>query len=89
MRDKDVAGILTPLAGVVTRLIVTAASHPRSADPRELAALAARVMADVPTEIISDPMAAIDAAWQHDRHVAVAGSIFLLGDVMGRWGVSW
>lgn len=89
MKDKDLAGILRPLAGVVNRVIVTAASHPRAADPSELAALAQDLMPNVPVRVVEDPAAAIDAAWQLDRHVVVAGSIFLLGDVMKRWGVSW
>jgi dihydrofolate synthase / folylpolyglutamate synthase len=88
MRDKDIRGILGALAPHVSALVVTRASHPRSADPRTLAEIAARLAPGVPLQVADSPAAALAAAWQLDRRIVVAGSIFLLGDVMKELGRS-
>lgn len=89
MKDKDIRGILQALRGAVTVLVLTEASHPRAASASALAAIAAEVLPDVPVGLMSNPLAALDSAWQLGPDVAVAGSIFLLGDVMKHWGVAW
>jgi dihydrofolate synthase/folylpolyglutamate synthase len=86
MRDKDVAGMFAALLPAVGRLIVTRASNPRSADPEALAQQARAVAATLPVTIVPELGAALDEAWQTAPRIVVAGSIFLLGDVMIRVG---
>jgi len=82
MRDKDIAGILEPLAPVMTSLTLTKASTPRAASIEELDAAAARAAPDVPRRHAPSPLAAIDAAAEGGATVAVAGSLYLAGDVL-------
>jgi dihydrofolate synthase / folylpolyglutamate synthase len=83
MRDKDAEGILKALRDSVSALVVTRASHPRSSDPSALADVAARVLkSDVPISTCDSPTDALEQAWQYGPEIVVAGSIFLLGDVM-------
>jgi dihydrofolate synthase/folylpolyglutamate synthase len=87
MRDKDVDGMLGVLLPVFGRMIVTRPSNARSADPDELAARARVLAPDLPIEVVASPSAAVSAATVTSRFVVVAGSIFLLGDVMQELGV--
>jgi dihydrofolate synthase / folylpolyglutamate synthase len=82
MRDKDTIGMLRELIPVVSRVIVTRASTPRSADPRDLAARARAINPDFPIAAEPSVADALAAAWQTSRRIVVAGSIFLLGDVI-------
>lgn len=82
MRDKDIAGILEPLAPVMTSLTLTMAATPRAASIEELDAAAARAAPDVPRRHAASPMAAIDQAAEGGATVAVAGSLYLAGDVL-------
>jgi dihydrofolate synthase/folylpolyglutamate synthase len=82
MRDKDVTSMLRALAPVVDRIIFTRASNRRSADPDALVATMRVVAPDLPTSIEPTPTAAVRAAWNWSPRIVVAGSIFLVGDVM-------
>jgi dihydrofolate synthase/folylpolyglutamate synthase len=82
MRDKDVEGMLRELMPVVGPLIVTRASNKRSADPEMLAELARSIDATRSVTIAEAPMNALEIAWRLAPRAIVAGSIFLLGDVM-------
>jgi dihydrofolate synthase/folylpolyglutamate synthase len=87
MRDKDIDAILATLLPSVSALVATRASTPRSADPSELAAAARRVAGDaIPIQVIASPSEAMEAAWRRSSRIVVAGSIFLLGDVMKEFG---
>jgi dihydrofolate synthase / folylpolyglutamate synthase len=88
MRDKDISGIFAALLPAVGRLIVTRASNPRSADPELLAQQARAVAPTLPIAVVPAIDAALDAAWLASPRIVVAGSIFLLGDVMKRAGGS-
>jgi dihydrofolate synthase/folylpolyglutamate synthase len=88
MQDKDVAGMFTALLPAVGRLIVTRASNARSAEPESLAQQAHASRPTIPIAIVPDLGEALDAAWRASRRIVVAGSIFLLGDVMKRVGGS-
>lgn len=88
MRDKDVTDMLRALAPHVRALIMTRASTKRSADPETLAAAAHALNLTCPIVVEPSPGAAIDAAWRMTPRIAVAGSIFLLGDVMKLQGWS-
>ena len=84
MRDKDVNGMFRALLPTVSRLIVTRASNDRSADPAALAQLARATAPALPIAIVPDPGDALDAAWRDSHRIVVAGSIFLLGEVINR-----
>jgi dihydrofolate synthase/folylpolyglutamate synthase len=82
MRDKDMESMLRELLPAVGPVIVTRASNRRSADPDLLAQLARRIAADRSITTAATPVEAIEAAWRLSPRIIVAGSIFLLGDVM-------
>jgi len=82
--DKDRAGILKALAPLASRLVLTAASHPRATPPGELLAELGAV--EAPVTLVEDPPRALDRALA-DRDadvVVVAGSLFLVADAL-RW----
>jgi len=82
MHDKDLDGMLRTLLPVVGPLVVTRASNRRSADPERLVDLARRIAPDTSVTVAASPIEALDLAWRTSRRIIVAGSIFLLGDVM-------
>jgi dihydrofolate synthase/folylpolyglutamate synthase len=82
MRDKDSTGMLRALMPAVSRFIFTRASNPRSADPYDLAARARAIDPAFPASAEPSVADALAAAWRAARRVVVAGSIFLLGDVI-------
>jgi dihydrofolate synthase/folylpolyglutamate synthase len=82
MRDKEVGGMFRAVLPSVGALVLTRASNPRSADPARLASQAREVAPALPIEIAESRTAALDAAWRRSRRIVVAGSIFLLGDVI-------
>jgi dihydrofolate synthase/folylpolyglutamate synthase len=88
MRDKDVTGMFAALLPAVGRLIVTRASNTRSAEPATLAEQARSAAPSLPIAVAPDLDRALDTAWRAGPRIVVAGSIFLLGDVMKRVGGS-
>jgi len=82
MRDKDVVGMFAALLPAISRLVVTRASNARSADPDALAAAARTAAPRLPVTVEPRVADALDAAWRDSRRIVVAGSIFLLGDVI-------
>ena len=88
MRDKDVTAMLRRLAPRASKLIVTRASNPRSAEPSDLEAAARRVAPMLPVEIAASPAEALAQAWSTAPRIVVAGSIFLLADIMKELGRS-
>jgi folylpolyglutamate synthase/dihydropteroate synthase len=80
--------MLATLAPVVSAFIVTRAPNPRAADPFELAAHASRVAPDIPIVIEATAAAALASAWRLAPRIVVAGSIFLIGEVMNELGIS-
>jgi dihydrofolate synthase/folylpolyglutamate synthase len=82
MRDKDVETMLQLLAPHASVVVLTRASNPRSADPNDLAAVLHALRPSLPVEIAAGPAQALDAAWRHGPRIVVAGSIFLLGDIL-------
>lgn len=85
MRDKDVSHMLSPLAGLVEAVILTRAPVQHAADPHELTQQVPEGMG--PAAVCPDPGAALERAralagpggW-----VLVAGSLYLVGDILGR-----
>ena len=88
MRDKDATAMIRALAPCVARVVVTRASNPRSAEPADLAALIRQLAPGVPVETAETPAGALARAWHSNPHIVVAGSIFLLADVMKELGRS-
>src|SRR5262249_12520690 len=87
MRDKDIDGMFRALMPAIGSLVLTRASNPRSSDPESLAAHARAVAAEVPVVVEPSVTDALAAAWRASPRIVVAGSIFLLGDVMQRLGL--
>jgi dihydrofolate synthase/folylpolyglutamate synthase len=87
MRDKDIDGMLRALVPAVSSLVATRPATARAEEPDRIADRA-RVLAPA-MDIVAAPSldAALDAAWQRSPRIVVAGSIFLLGDVMQQLGL--
>ena len=88
MIDKDVRRMFEALLPAVSTLVVTRASTARSADPETLAREAAAVAPDLPVHVEPNRAEALAAAWADSPRIVVAGSIFLLGDVISEAGLS-
>jgi dihydrofolate synthase/folylpolyglutamate synthase len=82
MRDKDTGAMLRALLPVVSRVIFTRASNPRCADPFVLAEQARAIAPALPVSAEPSVPDALAAAWRAAPMIVVAGSIFLLGDVI-------
>ena len=88
MRDKDAARMFEVLLPAVGALIVTRASTTRSADPETLARHAMAVAPGLRVIVEPARAGALAAAWNISPRIVVAGSIFLLGDVLKEMGGS-
>jgi dihydrofolate synthase/folylpolyglutamate synthase len=82
MRDKDVAAMIETLAPVVSAFIMTRASTARSCEPTVLAELARRANPRLTVAVEPTVVSALAHAWGLSTKIVVAGSIFLLGDVI-------
>jgi dihydrofolate synthase/folylpolyglutamate synthase len=82
--DKDAVGILQALLPLASRLVLTAADHPRAASPGALRALLPP--ADPRIQTAATPMEALRLALAEPRTpiVCVAGSLFLIGQVLAQ-----
>ena len=88
MHDKDAASMLRAIGPRASRIVITRASNPRATEPSELAALAQRLLPAVVVEVAASPADALERAWSASPRIVVAGSIFLLADVMKELGRS-
>jgi dihydrofolate synthase/folylpolyglutamate synthase len=86
MRDKDARGMLEALLPSIGRMIVTRATNTRSADPDALAATARAIAPALMVDVVPSPAEALATAFTISSRVVVAGSIFLLGDIMKEIG---
>jgi dihydrofolate synthase/folylpolyglutamate synthase len=82
MQDKDIAAMVRTLAPVVGPIICTRPSNPRATAPETLVDIIGRTVPGHEAVAEPDPASALGRAWQDHRRVVVAGSIFLLGDVL-------
>lgn len=87
MVDKDARRMFEALLPAVSALVVTRSSTPRSAEPDALAQLAIAAAPRLPVRVEPVRMKALAAAWEISPLIVVAGSIFLLGDVMNEVGL--
>jgi dihydrofolate synthase/folylpolyglutamate synthase len=88
MRDKAIDRMLSELAKTVGAFVFTCASNPRSADPADLAARTRAIAPTMRVEVEPSPARALTAAWRIAPRIVVAGSIFLIGDVLKEIGGS-
>jgi folylpolyglutamate synthase/dihydropteroate synthase len=82
MQDKNIHAILEALVPYVSAIVTTRADTRRAAEPDVLADIVRHVAPDLPVRAVDSPRDALTAAWKLDREIVVAGSIFLLGDVL-------
>ena len=83
MRDKDLPGMLAPLAPLARPLVLTQGPGARSASVSELAAAAETVGLRSPV-LEPNMYHALERAWSTGRTIAVAGSLYLAGAVLER-----
>ncbi len=88
MRDKDAALMLKTLLPAASMMVMTQAATPRAMDTAELVALARKLAPDASIEAEPQSKRALARAWEHCPLVCVAGSIFLVGDLLGSLGPS-
>jgi dihydrofolate synthase/folylpolyglutamate synthase len=88
MRDKDVRGMFQALLPSIGAVVVTRVSNRRTMEPEALAEHARAVAPTASVDIAPLLDEALDVAWRKSRRIVVAGSIFLVGDVMKRIGGS-
>jgi dihydrofolate synthase/folylpolyglutamate synthase len=81
-RDKDVAGMLAPLAARARRVILTAASNPRAATPEMLRAHVPSGPERIETAPSAAEALALAARPPRTPILCVAGSLSLVGDVL-------
>ena len=82
LRDKDAAGIVAALAPLADRLVLTATSNPRAADPDTLRAAVPASIRRVETASSPGEALALAARGGSTPIVCVAGSLSLIGDVL-------
>jgi dihydrofolate synthase/folylpolyglutamate synthase len=86
--DKDASGMLGTLGQVCDALVFTSSQNPRALPPPTLQSLA-RQLSGPPSEVISDPRAAVDRARElagPGGMVVIAGSIYLVADLVAPAG---
>ena len=87
--DKDISGMLTELKPAVHQIVMTKSTHPRAADPVELAAIAKELHCPaVPSQSVEEGMAAAENLADGKRIVLVTGSIFVAAAARSVWMVS-
>jgi dihydrofolate synthase/folylpolyglutamate synthase len=84
MADKDVEGMVRPLAGVASRFVATGVALPRALPPDALAARIRAVAPGTPVIAVPGPRAAIDEAFAGERRAVAAGSIYFVGPLRAR-----
>lgn len=82
LADKDSAGMLRALGGAVNRIICAPVASPRATTVATLVAAARTSLHDVPVEAASSPVAALSSAWRTGPVAGVAGSVYLIGEVL-------
>jgi dihydrofolate synthase/folylpolyglutamate synthase len=88
MRDKDAALMLKTLLPVASSMTMTEPHNARARSAEELATLARGFSTRCPIDVAVDPKEALDRAWTGSPLVCVAGSIFLIGDILSSLGPS-
>jgi dihydrofolate synthase/folylpolyglutamate synthase len=82
--DKDQAGILSALAPLASRLILTAYRSPRAAPPTALRNLVPPTGAQVETAESLETALSLAATGPHNPLICVAGSLYLVGEMLAQ-----
>lgn len=80
--DKDVAGMLKALDGAANRIVCVPVDSPRARPAADLLAAARASRGDVPAESADSPVEGLLAAWRTGPLAVVAGSVYLVGEVL-------
>jgi dihydrofolate synthase/folylpolyglutamate synthase len=85
-KDKDAEAMIRALASSVGDIVVTTFAGGRGEPAEALANRVRTALGDEPAgarriDVAPSPAAALEIAWSRAPHIAVAGSIFLLGEV--------
>lgn len=88
MRDKAIADMLRAVAGVATRFVFTEPRNPRACPARELAMLAEQAGLDRRIDVDESVPSAIDRALAGAPLAVVAGSLYLIGEVLAHAGIA-
>jgi dihydrofolate synthase / folylpolyglutamate synthase len=88
MRDKDVPLMLNALVPAVSKIVMTEPKNARAHTAAELAAIARGLFPHAQVDVCQDPKDALERAWSGCTVACVAGSIFLVGDVLAALGPS-
>lgn len=83
--DKDAAGILTPVLGLMTEVVFTQVSSDRCLPAATLGSLAGQIEPDLPAEVVREPLAALAQARElagPEGAVLVTGSLGLVADLV-------
>jgi dihydrofolate synthase/folylpolyglutamate synthase len=84
MRDKDVKGMLSPLAPLASTFIATTVASARAMDTESLASEMLRVAPEVPVESQPSADLAVAQALRRVNRAVAAGSIYLIGPLRAR-----
>jgi dihydrofolate synthase / folylpolyglutamate synthase len=84
MRDKDAGSILDALAPVVSRFVFTTPTAPRALAADDLLAVARERAVSVPLEAVAIPAQALEGMRARHERFAIAGSIYLIGELLPR-----
>jgi dihydrofolate synthase/folylpolyglutamate synthase len=84
MRDKDVALMLKNLLPVVSMMVMTEPATPRAQSAMELAGIARSLEPGARIDVEPDPLRALERAWTQCPVAGAGGSIFLVGNLLGR-----
>lgn len=84
--DKDISGMLGELKPAVHQIVATKSSHPRAADPEDLAALAEKLnIKAVASSSVEDAMTEAERLADGSRIILVTGSIFVAAAARSVW----
>jgi dihydrofolate synthase/folylpolyglutamate synthase len=86
LRDKDAALMLKALLPVASMTVMTEPESTRARSAEELAAIARRLSPKTRVDVEPNPEKAMTRAWTECPVICVAGSIFLVGDVLAALG---
>jgi len=85
-KDKDIGEFMKSIAPAISRCWIVAIHGPRSADPSTLAYFASQAGLESEEAIVSDAIReAIEWARTQNAVVCIAGSIYLVGEVLTIW----
>jgi dihydrofolate synthase/folylpolyglutamate synthase len=79
MADKDLRGMIEPLAPVASSFIATTAPGARARPADQLAAEIRAIAPAIPVEADASPEEAVRRALQHSPRAVAAGSIYMIG----------